>query len=184
MKELVITRRDGTVHRVLVSDEDYPRVMAAGKWSVDRHSATFYAKRNISRSARRNGARAKEYLHRFILGLAHGDPRQADHIDGNGLNNTRENLRIVSHAEQGQNVVPAKGTSRFRGVSWDARASKWYAHIYSNGRMYGLGSFKSELDAARAAQLARATHFTHANESRHSVEPGALDALEKGAEAK
>ena len=176
----IVMRRDGTLRCVAVSREDCARVEAAGPWCVHRGSRTFYAKRYI----RRDGRYTAERLHRFVLGLAPGDPREVDHIDGNGLNNARENLRVVTRAEQCQNMVRPPGTSRHRGVCWDKATGKWLAQLQVKGRQLRLGRFQSEVDAARAARRARTNHFTHANEARHPVAPeGALDSLEEAAGA-
>jgi hypothetical protein len=114
-----------------------------------------------------------ELLHRFILDLKPGDPRETDHIDGNGLHNCRSNLRVVTHGENAQNRLDVGGTSRFRGVSWHKRRKKWQAHIQVDGRLKHLGYFISEEDAGRVAAQARARIYTHANESRHPVSIGA-----------
>jgi hypothetical protein len=89
-------------------------------------------------------------MHRLIL-----QPpldRCVDHRNRNRLDNRRGNLRVVTHAENMMNVGANKGsTSRYRGVSWNKRRSKWIASF--RGRH--LGCFDSEGDAARCAARAR-----------------------------
>jgi hypothetical protein len=73
-----------------------------------------------------------------------------DHIDGNGLNNLRNNLRV---ATKSQNEANARSkTKKFKGVYFDKRKSrkKWYAYIQKDGKMYGLKYHLTEKDAAIA----------------------------------
>jgi len=88
-------------------------------------------------------------MHRFIVGCAEG--LQVDHIDGNGLNNLRENLRICSNNQNQYNQRPrTNGSSRFKGVSWHKNEKVWQATIKFNGRQTWLGQFNSEERAAMA----------------------------------
>jgi hypothetical protein len=106
-------------------------------------------------------------LHREILGLCHGDERQGDHIDGNTLDNRRSNLRVVTHAQNSQNVVqPRRGTSIYRGVSWNALGRNWRVRVAVGGVTVDGGLFTEELAAAEAARALRAKHMTHNVETR------------------
>lgn len=156
MDGFIIARRDGSLWCVVVDAEDMERIEAAGPWHVDRHQCTFY----VRSSSRRGGV----YLHRFIAGVTPSDAFEVDHIDGNGLNNSRSNLRVVTHAEQMQNVLQTTGSSRFRGVT--RHGNRWIAQMQSGGVNKHLGIFDDEEEAARIAANARSTAFTHANERR------------------
>ena len=82
-------------------------------------------------------------MHREILGL--NGTNLVDHIDGNPLNNCRENLRPATIKQNQQNRLSVNGSSsRFVGVSWDKEKKLWTASI--NGRR--LGRFRIEEDAA------------------------------------
>jgi hypothetical protein len=116
---------------------------------------------NKGYAARREGS-AVVLMHRQILGLTHGDGRQCDHRNFDKLDNRRSNLRVGTHAENGQNV-PAHtyiGSSQFRGVVRDA--DKWIARAKLSQRAYYLGAFDNELDAALAAEAFRAEHMPFA----------------------
>lgn len=104
-------------------------------------------------------------LHREIMGLTPDDPRSVDHRDGNPLNNTRGNLRILTHAQNQQNRSDTKdwGHSSHRGVSWNARKQKWTAYGYLNGKQHHIGYFEVESQAAEAAQTWRAEHMPYAD---------------------
>lgn len=111
----------------------------------------------------------KVLLHRFLLGLQHGDQRQGDHINGDRLDNRRENLRIVTRGQNSQNVRRG-GSSRYRGVHWSTRDGGWVAQAKrSNGSSEFLGRFSSEEEAGRVAADRRAEIYTHVNEDRHPV---------------
>jgi hypothetical protein len=74
---------------VSIDDEDFDRVMKY-KWYGWKHRHTYYVVSHRSKRKETNGGR----LHRFILNVS--DPKLIDHIDGNGLNNQKSNLRITN----------------------------------------------------------------------------------------
>lgn len=89
------------------------------------------------------------YLHRYLLGLTKYG--YVDHIDRNGLNNQRNNLRLCSASQNGANQVKKrKSSSQYKGVYWDKKREKWIAGIgFRNKELY-LGGFNLEIDAAKA----------------------------------
>lgn len=100
-----------------------------------------------------------EYLaHRLAWLFAKGeDPleRFIDHLNCDRGDNRIENLRIVDHKENNRNRRKAKGTSsKFKGVSWNAKTGKWTSQIYAQGRQRYLGSFDIEEDAHEAYRRA------------------------------
>lgn len=87
----------------------------------------------------------KIYMHRLIAGWD-----RVDHIDGNGLNNQRSNLRPTSIAENGRNRgANRNNTSGYKGVFRNSK-STWSSRIVSDGKNKYLGSFKSKEEAALA----------------------------------
>ena len=117
------------------------------------HTVNGYA----SRIETIDGTSRRVYLHRRIMGLDHGDPRQVDHVNRDRLNNRRENLRILTAGENKQNVPKRPGlTSRYRGVSWYAPGRKWRATVKHGGRQHSAGYFHDEEQAANAARELRA----------------------------
>jgi len=90
------------------------------------------------------------YMHRLLMSAAPGE--EVDHIDGNGLNNRRSNLRCATHADQARGYQTKRSgkTSHYRGVSWVTRDRRWTAHLSHLGHQYYLGYFTSEQLAAEA----------------------------------
>lgn len=107
--------------------------------------------------------RKRLYLHRLIAKAKHGE--EVDHIDGNGLNNRRRNLRKCSHAENHQNHQRARRDSStgVRGVYQDKRSKRplYVAYYRKNGTIHRVGYFRSVKDADVAIRKARAEAFTH-----------------------
>lgn len=139
----------------IIDDADLPLVLdGRNRWLVTKQKRTFYVIRHVGGRKGR-----KELLHRKILGLT-DSAIQGDHKNGNGLDNRRENLRAATNQQNSQNVSAHRdGTSRFRGVSWDAARGKWTAGIGIDGKRVGLGRFETEEDAARIYDAAAARQF-------------------------
>jgi hypothetical protein len=76
---------------------------------------------------------------------------EVDHIDGDGLNNTRSNLRVVTKTQNMQNRrINKNNTSGHKGVAWDKESQKWMAYISSHGVRRNLGRFETPEQAAAA----------------------------------
>lgn len=119
-------------------------------WNCRKDGNGYYA----ASKGRRGGKGYTLYLHRFIL----GEPdSHVDHIDGDGLNCRRSNLRTCTPSQNQANRRRQFGSSMFRGVSLSG--SKWMAQIKVLGRAVVLGRFESELDAAMAYDKAASKHF-------------------------
>lgn len=90
----------------------------------------------------------KEQGNSKLLKKFRRNPRkyQIDHIDGNGLNNTRDNLRIVSCRQNNQNRHISK-SSKYPGVSFNKFRGKWHAYIRVGKKRKHLGYFNTEEEA-------------------------------------
>lgn len=127
----------------LVDDEDYERVMAAGKWQAYPSGETAYAKRGVRRP---DGVWRLLSLHTFLTGYT-----LTDHHNGNGLDNRRANLRPATHGQNCANrALQRNNTSGFKGVNWHSHSRKWKAQIRANGTKRHLGVFGTPEEAARA----------------------------------
>lgn len=160
--QVPIYRHGKVAAYALVDKDDYPRI-GAHTWRLHgRPSGTQYAFRN----GKIAGRGITTYMHRELLGLLHGDRRQVDHLNRDGLDNRRENLRVVTQAENGQNRSSHRGSSsRYRGVYWDSLRGKWRAKSRLNGAVVHIGYFTDEVAAARAARAWRLAHMPFANEA-------------------
>ena len=98
-------------------------------------------------------------MHRAIMDLNYGDKKQVDHINGNGLDNRRTNLRICTITQNRRNSAPFIGTSKYKGVSWSNHKKKWRVQIFYGGRLKHLGYFDIEEIAAQIYNNAALKHF-------------------------
>lgn len=152
MKEIPITRG----LKAFVDDADY-EALSAYRWYAHKGKCTWYARRDYSRE---DGTKVKVFMHRAILsGVA-----TVDHVNGNGLDNRRSNLRAATRSQNSQNAQGHRdGSSKYKGVSWDSERQKWCVRV---GRVYA-GRFDSEVEAAEAyntAAVARFGKFARLNE--------------------
>ena len=147
MKEISLTQDKVA----LVDDWEYENLNKY-KWCVRKCQNTSYATR---RSARKNKT---IYMHHLILPLASN--LEVDHIDKDGLNNQRHNLRLCTRQQNMMNKKPSSSYySKFKGVTWYKRQCKWVTRITINRRRVCLGYFDSEKEAAFAYNVAATEHF-------------------------
>lgn len=143
-----------TGHFALVDDEDF-EWLSKFRWSGNKRLATIYA----HVSTRKKGFHG-EQMHRLILGLSKRNGIEIDHIDGDGLNNQKSNLRGCNHS---QNAIhrncQRNSTTGFKGVSWFKSSRKYQATITVNGVWVRLGFFTDPIQAARAYDQAALKYF-------------------------
>jgi HNH endonuclease/AP2 domain len=155
MKRIPLINSDKTV---LVDDEDFDRVVKY-KWRERSHRRTSYAYAlvDIRDDVNEFYGTLHMQLHCYIMRSPKGSI--VDHIDGNGLNNQRTNLRFVTHAQNMANRRLFAGR-RFKGtVPPRGRSKKWEAQIRVDGKRVGLGRHHTEEEAARAYDAAAREHF-------------------------
>lgn len=134
MKEIPL--EDGLV--VLVDDEDFERAISI-KWRPQLRTHVVYAEGRV------NGKNTS--LHRVIMNAA---PRQLiDHKNRDGLDCRKENLRFATHTQNHANSIKRINTaSAFKGVTWDKRNNIWVALITCEKRLYTLGRYADQSEAA------------------------------------
>lgn len=174
-------------------DEDYREIQIGGHYAnsrrgvalVDAADAETVSTYNWSmhgdgyaaRETRVGGKRLVVLLHRQLLGLTPGDRLQVDHINGNGLDNRRENMRVCSNAQNQQN----RHNLPYRGTCWDASRNLWRAYVRLAGKEHYLGRFATRTAAAQAAAAYRRVHMPYSADAR---KPGKLTANVKADRAK
>lgn len=111
-----------------------------------------------------NGRRMLDHLHRLVMARVLGrdlEPEERiDHVNRDGLDCRRENLRLATHAQNMANRRLFKNnTSGVRGVSWHKAKGKWCARISVNGKRILLGYFDEIEDAKSTYEKAAVKHF-------------------------
>lgn len=128
----------------LVDDEDAPTLLAMGSWQVNECDGRLYAGHGQRGTSLR--------MHKVILGY---DGGMVDHINGDGLDNRRANLRFATGSQNNANAgLSPRNTSGFKGVSLFRRTSRWKAYICLNNKVRHLGYYTTAEEAARAYDAA------------------------------
>jgi len=90
----------------------------------------------------------KVLMHRLVM---HSPKGNIDHINGNGLDNRKINLRVVTRSQNGANNDKYKNnTSGYKGVSWHKKRKVWQASLSHNGHTVFIGRFNNPIEAAVA----------------------------------
>lgn len=127
MAKIVLYNKNGDkIAEALIDTEDIEKV-SSDKWCIDKNN---YVKNS-----------KQEYLHRVILDAP--KDMYVDHINGNTLDNRKNNLRICTNRENVSNrtKLGTNNTSGILGVRFDNRRNKWYADIQYKGKCMFLGYF-------------------------------------------
>jgi hypothetical protein len=142
--------RDGSVRAYAIVDAADAAWVNQWRWSLNTGGY-------VHRKEQRGGEQSTIWLHRELLGLPRArDDREGDHKDRDKLNCQRSNLRIVTRAQNAQNVSGRRGrTSQYRGVRLYRPTGRWAASVRVNRKEVHLGYFIDEVEAAEAARAAR-----------------------------
>lgn len=136
-----------------VDDDDF-EYLNRFKWCVNKNNGRFYAYRRIDKHH-------MKYMHRSIMNARDGDV--VDHADGNGLNNSRANLRLTNQSKNMANSNKShSNNSGFKGVtcsSLEKRKKPWRAQICVNYQTIFLGRYKNKEEAAEEYDRAAKKFF-------------------------
>lgn len=151
MKLVPLTRG----YEAMVDDEDYDRIMLY-KWQslIVTDNCIYGVRSTWDKIRKRTGQTI--LLHNFIVPPPEGFTN--DHIDRNGLNCQKANLRFATKAQQMTNRIRVKRTDNiYRGVFKNKK--NWMVQLRSNGILYHGGTFKNEIEAAKIYdELAKKYH--------------------------
>lgn len=146
----------------IVYESDYLWI-AQWKWHVswDAGTRSYYAARSTTLQERLEGKGVTVSMHRAIMGLDRGDPREVDHVEsGDTLDNRRSNLRIASRTQNMRNRRANRRTkANLKGVSWHSRDLIWCAAIRVNKKLVHIGNFHDKQVAHAAYQEAAKKYF-------------------------
>lgn len=132
---------------VLVDDEDFEELNKY-RWCLN----------NGGYATRMNDGHTSILMHRFINSTPKG--LETDHINGNKLDNRKENLRNVTHSQnQMHNRIPKNNTSGVKGVTWDKVNKKWQAQIKLNQKVHHLGRYSTLQGAWLARRWGERLYF-------------------------
>lgn len=148
VKEILL--QNGIV--AMVDDEDYERCMEH-TWSLGATSRTLWTVSTTINSEMIS-------LQRFLLGLVKGDGKEISFLDKNRLNYQKNNLII---GDSKLKIIRRRGhsnsSSKYKGVSWSKRLSKWEVTITYNRKRNHLGFYKDEDEAAKIYNAAALKFF-------------------------
>jgi hypothetical protein len=153
----------------LCSDADYPMLRKVRWYPSKDTRGKQYAK-----------CKEHGYMHRYIMSPEKGVI--VDHIDGNGLNNQRENLRLATAAQNAANMAGRGGTSKHKGVSWVKSRERWLARLTVQGKTYQR-YFETEVEAMEAYNAMAQQHhgeFAHLNVLEEGIDEFVPEDLRDG----
>ena len=140
MKKIILTKQQVA----LVDDNDF-EWLSQWKWCAISTRNGFYAVRR-----RPMGGGPTISMHVVIMGTDKMNI-EVDHVDNDGLNNQRFNLRIATHAQNLRNRGKnSNNTSGYKGVTWDKERKKWAVQIMINGKHIYCGRYDDVVEAAAA----------------------------------
>lgn len=149
--EITISSEKYGDHTVLIDDEDH-ELVSKYRWHLKPSKGKHSPRVRTSIS----GDQTTLMMHRLIMGLSKYDDLQVDHINGNGMDNRKCNLRTCTGSQNNANRkhLATGKTSKYRGVSLSKTDGKYTATIGYRGWTQGLGRFDTEEEAALAYNTA------------------------------
>jgi hypothetical protein len=155
MKQIPLSGKHGVGKFALVDDDDY-KGLIKHKWHLFTDGHTQYAKRHIWIKGEKK--HSKITMHRQIMNpsaLMH-----IDHIDHDGLNNQKQNLRECTKSENTRNrgKYLSKYSSKYKGVCWEKESGSWRVCIKVDNKQISIGRFHNEIEAAKARDKAAVKH--------------------------
>jgi len=145
MKKIELTKG----YSAIVDDEDYEKLIDMGSWYAVVTNTNAYA----CVKKQENYIRVTYCMHRIVMSAQEG--LEVDHINHNGCDNRKENLRLCSRRDNSKNIIlGSNNTSGVRGVSYSKAAKKWQSTIKVCGERIHLGWFFSFEEAANTRKEA------------------------------
>jgi hypothetical protein len=134
----------------IIDIDDLEKVIEGNWWHLSK--AGYAAKHEMV-----DGKSTMIYMHRLVIGAKKGEV--VDHVNGDKLDNRRNNLRIVTQHQNCYNSKPKGSTSKYKGVYFCNKRKRYYARIKKHGKQRSLGGYSNEIDAAKAYNTAAVDVF-------------------------
>jgi len=142
-----------TIAEAIISAVDLPRAISYGRWHLQKIKNKSGLEYRYVRCSLGKDKKRALFLHRFVLRANAGI--LVDHINGNGLDNTRKNLRLASYSDNRQNInCPPKNKNGYRNVT-QKKSGSFEVSLQVNGERYFQGTYPTLEEAALVAQKAR-----------------------------
>ncbi len=147
-----ISNKKGTFH-LLIDEGDFWLLIKYKWYIIPSGHNLFRVSKNPCKQC------SYKYLHRLLLNAKSNE--FVDHINGNPLDNRKENLRICTRSENCRNSKLRKdNTSGYKGVwKYKGRKKPWVAEIKLNDKNLKIGYFKTKKEAANAYNKMAIKHF-------------------------
>lgn len=149
--EIYLINKDNEIcGKCLIDIEDVDLVKDIKWHKSELQRSTYYCLSNNTQSKR---------IHRLIMGVT--DPNIiVDHINHDGLDNRKSNLRLCSNAQNICNCnMPKNNKSGCKGVYWSESRQKWCAQVTINNKTKSLGRFINYEDAVKARNEAAFKYY-------------------------
>ena len=155
MATLEVTLTCGEI--ALIDESSFPLVSAKRWYATYQPDGRVYVATSIRTSGTKSGW-TTAYMHRVVTGANPGE--QVDHINHNGLDNRRANLRICTNAQNGANRCIARihAQTGYIGVYPNGRG-RYRARLEKDTRFMSFGTYDTPEEAARARDAAARMHF-------------------------
>lgn len=132
------------------ADDNDSELIKGYNWKMITRNENSRIRNYVVTTVRINGRSKKIWLHRLLMGNVQKG-MVVDHIDGDGLDNRRSNLRVCTVSQNSMNSHTNKsGSSKYKGVSFIGAKLRFRATILKDGKSKHLGLFNNEVDAAEA----------------------------------
>lgn len=155
--ELIVKSKKFGGKIVFIDDSDFEKIKDF-TWGLAEGKKTFYARARVMVDRLSEIGTKHVRMHRLIMGVA--EDTQIDHINHNGLDNRRENLRIANDHQQGANKrIQCGSTTGFKGVTFIKKKGLYKPRIRVNGKLIGGRSTKNIYDAAVQYNEMAIKHF-------------------------
>lgn len=158
VKEIQLSKRGKNAGKYIAIVDDCDAELAEITWAVLIKSDSLQYAFHVIYSAPHVHLQTW-FLHRVILERKLERPLEKgecpDHINGNGLDNRRENLRVSTQSQNNANRKQSQATAhKYKGALWHKKSSTWRSQIKLNSKSIHLGTFDTDLDAHRAYCIA------------------------------